>query len=996
MGNQLKKKYTIGEQNGSGGLGYCFKMYPGVSKNKKEKVTIFLLDKKEYFNKFKIKKRKERKETKVRFLNLLKTGITQQARVKHPTVLSIIPFQEKTFFETNNYLGYITERVMCSLGNLFGVYENLESVSHTISNRSFDALECSLILRDLSHSISFLHKNNIAHLSIAPNCIYITKSDKCKLGGFCFSQTDVKIEFSYDFKLTYPKPSVMQFQPSMDYTAPEIITGKKAHHVSDIFSFGCIMYELFNKSKLFPTKGNLSNMQTKLDSIRNKSSILLKNLPNEFKIHFWEIVQESPNNRKTGSSLIEIEGFRQPLIQIINYLDRINEKEENDIISFLKNLQKFIEKFPKNTIIYRIFPQLCTLLGKENIIKDVLPVLFWVSENILDKQLFHSEFFPQLIPILAINEPISIPLCIIQHLEGIFKKLHKREQKEILVPMIIRLIDSGIKIIQEAIFQRTVSFAAYIDPQLFKKLLLPRITQGCLEIENLSVRVNSIICLNTLLESLTKEEIVTLVIPTIKNLSEIDKRTAIIMVILGLVISISKHPLMDFRTVSQQCLPFLWPLSTSKALNKKQFKSFMSFFKKFINKVEKDRLSEIDSPNIVGSGKTNKMFKQLEKNEINSNNDQSVNSLFENLDSNKTKNNDDDHKITTTTINNHTLKPTSLHTINMEKSKKRPKPEPIKKHNKSKQNLQNTSSNKNNEMKSTYTPPKAYSKTSTKNESSSINSLFSDFTIFENSNSNSTSTSTSTSTTKTKTKTKTNTNTKVEKNEIKNNTNFNINWGEFESSQPKKSTNSNSSPNTLLFPSTTTTSKTNTSTSNDYVFPSTTKTTKTTKTNTSTSNDFLFPSTSSTTRSSSKTNTSTSNDFLFPSTSSTTAKTTKTNTSTSNDFLFPSTTSTTRSSKTNTTNSSNFLFPSNRQSNNSSNSNNKNDLFDGLLISDKKNNNQKQSNSNNYSNLNQNKNQNVSNDIFNSFFDDLNGTNSSTKKNNSNNNNSNLNNDLFF
>ncbi|KAJ3432122.1 scy1-like protein [Anaeramoeba flamelloides] len=992
MGNQLKKKYTIGEQEGSGGLGYCFKMYPGVSKNKKEKVTIFLLDKKEYFSKFKIKKRKERKETKVRFLNLLKTGITQQARAKHPKVLSIIPFQEKTFFETNNYLGYITERVMCSLGNLFGVYENLESVSHTISNRSFDDLECSLILRDLSHSISFLHKNNIAHLSIAPNCIYITKSDKCKLGGFCFSQTDVKIEFSYDFKLTYPKSSVMQFQPSMDYTAPEIITGKKASHVSDIFSFGCIMYELFNKSKLFPTKGNLSNMQTKLDSIRKKPSVLIKSLPNEFKTHFWGIIEESPNKRKNGSSLIEIQAFKQPLIQIIDYLDRINEKEEIEIISFLKNLQKFIEKFPKNTIIYRIFPQLCSLLRKKNIIKDVLPILFWISENILDKQLFHSDFFPQLIPIMAINEPISIPLCITQHLEGIFKKLHKREQKEILVPMIIRLIDSGIKIIQESIFQQTVSFVAYIDPQLFKQLLLPRITQGCLEIENLSVRVNSIICLNTLLESLTKEEIITLIIPTIKNLSEIDKRTAIIMVILGIVISISKHPLMDFRTISQQCLPFLWPLSTAKSLNKKQFKSFMSFFKKFITRVEKDRLSEFDSPNIVGSGKTNKMFKQLEKNEKITDNDKSVNSLFENIDSNKTQNNGGDHKITTTTINNKTLKPTSLNTIKPEKSKKLPKPEPVKKNTKSKakplplpkkttsstKNTQTTTSKKNNEIKSKYTLPKASSKTSTKNESSSINSLFSDFTIFETSNSNSSSNSGLKTNTKSNTSTSTNSNTNTNTKIGKKVTNFNINWGEFESSQSKKTNSSNSSSNTLLFPSTSS---------------RTSSTTTSSKTNSSNSTNFLFPSTTSTTTT--KTNNSNSNDFLFPSTTSSTT-TTKTNSNNSNNFLFPSTTSTTTTkTNNNNLNQNTLLFPSNGQSNNSSNNNN-DDLFNGLLISDKKNNNSNQKNSNNYPNLNQNKNQNVSNDMFNSFFDDFNGTNSSTKKNNPNNNNSNLNNDLFF
>ncbi|KAJ3432110.1 scy1-like protein [Anaeramoeba flamelloides] len=889
------------------------------------------------------------------------------ARAKHPKVLSIIPFQEKTFFETNNYLGYITERVMCSLGNLFGVYENLESVSHTISNRSFDDLECSLILRDLSHSISFLHKNNIAHLSIAPNCIYITKSDKCKLGGFCFSQTDVKIEFSYDFKLTYPKSSVMQFQPSMDYTAPEIITGKKASHVSDIFSFGCIMYELFNKSKLFATKGNLSNMQTKLDSIRKKPSVSIKSLPNEFKTHFWGIIEESPNKRKTGSSLIEIKAFKQPLIQIIDYLDRINEKEEIDIISFLKNLQKFIEKFPKNTVIYRIFPQLCSLLRKKNIIKDVLPILFWISENILDKQLFHSDFFPQLIPILAINEPIAIPLCITQHLEGIFKKLHKREQKEILVPMIIRLIDSGIRIIQESIFQQTVSFVAYIDPQLFKQLLLPRITQGCLEIENLSVRVNSIICLNTLLEFLTKEEIITLIIPTIKNLSEIDKRTAIIMVILGIVISISKHPLMDFRTISQQCLPFLWPLSTAKTLNKKQFKSFMSFFKKFITKVEKDRLSEFDSPNIVGSGKTNKMFKQLEKNEKNTDNDKSVNSLFENIDSNKTQNNGGDHKITTTTINNKTLKPTSLNTIKPEKSKKLPKPEP-----------------KNNEIKSKYTLPKASSKTSTKNESSSINSLFSDFTIFETSNSNSNSSSGLKTNTKSNTSTNTNTNTNTSTKIEKKATNFNINWGEFESSQSKKtnSSNSNSSSNTLLFPSTSST---------------TSSTTTSSKTNSSNSTNFLFPSTiTTTTTTKTKTNNSNLNDFLFPSTTASTTTSSKTNSSNSNNFLFPSTTSTTSTKTTNNNlNQNTLLFPSNGQSNNSSNNNN-DDLFNGLLISDKKNNNSNQKNSNNYPNSNQNKNQNVSNDMFNSFFDDFNGTNSSTKKNNPNNNNSNLNNDLFF
>lgn len=79
--------------------------------------------------------------------------------------------------EDKKSLVFITEPVDYSLAFLLDNYKMKNSLP--------GELEAKLILLELMEAIHFLHNTaKLAHLSISPENIYITKSGKVKIGGF--------------------------------------------------------------------------------------------------------------------------------------------------------------------------------------------------------------------------------------------------------------------------------------------------------------------------------------------------------------------------------------------------------------------------------------------------------------------------------------------------------------------------------------------------------------------------------------------------------------------------------------------------------------------------------------------------------------------------------------------------------------------------------------------------------------------------------------------
>ena len=94
------------------------------------------------------------------------------------------------------------------------------------------------IIRDIviqiCKGLKEIHDNKIIHRDLTPDNIFIDKNNKIKIGDFGISKITTTSK-------NYAKTQIGKFH----YLAPEIDKGLKYNNKVDIYSLGCIIYELF-------------------------------------------------------------------------------------------------------------------------------------------------------------------------------------------------------------------------------------------------------------------------------------------------------------------------------------------------------------------------------------------------------------------------------------------------------------------------------------------------------------------------------------------------------------------------------------------------------------------------------------------------------------------------------------------------------------------------------------------------------------------------------
>ncbi|KAL6965937.1 SCY1-like protein 2 A [Sarracenia purpurea var. burkii] len=127
-------------------------------------------------------------------------------------------------------------------------------------------LEVKHGLLQIAESLNFLHNNaRLVHRAISPESVLITLSGSWKLGGFGFaisadqSSDDFANVKSFHYAEYDIEDSLLPLQPSLNYTAPELVRSKTSsvECSSDIFSFGCLAYELIAHKPLFDCHNNV-------------------------------------------------------------------------------------------------------------------------------------------------------------------------------------------------------------------------------------------------------------------------------------------------------------------------------------------------------------------------------------------------------------------------------------------------------------------------------------------------------------------------------------------------------------------------------------------------------------------------------------------------------------------------------------------------------------------------------------------------------------------
>ena len=141
-----------------------------------------------------------------------------------------------------NFIEHINQNdVICLILDYF---EENNSLKKIIYNSSFlTSQNIWTIFIKLIIVIKLLHQNNIIIENLVPENIFIDKKKNIKIGGIGNILDLSKGEEDNSY-----------------YKSPEILNGEKCDKKSDIWSLGCILYEMAFKKKAFDNNKNIINI----------------------------------------------------------------------------------------------------------------------------------------------------------------------------------------------------------------------------------------------------------------------------------------------------------------------------------------------------------------------------------------------------------------------------------------------------------------------------------------------------------------------------------------------------------------------------------------------------------------------------------------------------------------------------------------------------------------------------------------------------------------
>jgi NIMA (never in mitosis gene a)-related kinase len=145
-------------------------------------------------------------------------------------------------------------------------------------------------------ALQFCHQNNLLHRDIKPENIFLTNSGLVKLFDFGISKM-----------LTANIQQAQTYAGTSNYMSTEVIEGKSYSYPTDVWSLGCVIYELATLHPLFEST-NLSNL------VQRITVLPIPNIPTNYSSSLSSIVQSMLNRDQIFRPSLEMIQ-KHPLIQ---------------------------------------------------------------------------------------------------------------------------------------------------------------------------------------------------------------------------------------------------------------------------------------------------------------------------------------------------------------------------------------------------------------------------------------------------------------------------------------------------------------------------------------------------------------------------------------------------------------------------------------------------------------------------------------------------------
>ena len=516
MGNQLLKTFEIQKDSYlEGGIRQFWKVHSASHFDEKDKSVYSAF----IFKKKVLKGKNIPNPIKDEVFAILKKEPQNLAKLKHPSILSVA----EPLIEHSKCLVFATERVLNSLQGLIKAGGFAEIYRSEV--------EFKLHLKELIDGVSFLHNNaKMAHLNICPENIYVTEQNKWKISGLNFANfvdNKEKSVFKENDAILKEFPAI--FQPNPSYSAPEIFDGSNKMSIcSDIFSLGMLILTilsnleektskegLFNCSSISKHKDELTNFIAQLETFP-----FFQKLHPNLKFILSRMLNLNPNSRPIIQEVGACQWLNDPLVQTLNYLDSLNQRDETQQTAFFKGLVKIIGKFEHKIIKKKILPRIIEFIQKDHCSSAVLQIILAALEIngfVENKDEFTSVLWPGIKSLTAMKEISAQSLfLLVNGLPKLSEYLTNADLQSSLLPLLLKCYDCGVGKLEEAILKNTEYLVKKLEFSLIKNRVLPKVLKLSAD-EKHETRKGAIVALSKICTIFDKTTVNEQIMPTLEK-----------------------------------------------------------------------------------------------------------------------------------------------------------------------------------------------------------------------------------------------------------------------------------------------------------------------------------------------------------------------------------------------------------------------------------------------------------------------------------------------
>ncbi|XP_065212122.1 SCY1-like protein 2 [Planococcus citri] len=379
-GNPVTREYEATNHIASAGPGLLWKIFSGFKKSTNQEVSIFILEKKQLET--------LSKNNREAVLDTLRKSISQLARLRHPQILMV----QHTLEESHDSLAFVTEPVFASLANILGKVDNLPvPVPDQLENYNLFDVEIKYGLHQIAEGFLFLHNDvKLLHRNLCPHNVVINKEGAWKIFGFdysvhCISGAEAIVKWP-TIENAMDVPCALA-QPNLDYLAPESALSGKLLVFSDVFSFGMLIYTLYNRGLPFHySNNNWTTYNQNLSKFKQISNSDLLTIPQEIREIVKLMLNYMPQLRPKIQDFLKSEFFDDVGVIALRFLDSMFQWDNLQKSQFYEGLPKMLEKLPHRVCVFRIIPCLAKEFVNPTMVPFVLPSVFAISEHCTKKE----------------------------------------------------------------------------------------------------------------------------------------------------------------------------------------------------------------------------------------------------------------------------------------------------------------------------------------------------------------------------------------------------------------------------------------------------------------------------------------------------------------------------------------------------------------------------------------------------------------------------------